>query len=82
LICSSLITILFREIIPFWSLHITAVRQQARIYFYHHSTSSIGSKWHLQIPREEAESMLPKVNSWRDTGDTPGRKNHQEEAQL
>jgi hypothetical protein len=31
---------------------------------------------------EEAESMLPKVNSWRDAGDTPGRKNHQEEAKL
>jgi hypothetical protein len=28
--------------------------------------------------REEAESMLPK--SWRDTEDTPYRKNHQEEA--
>jgi hypothetical protein len=26
--------------------------------------------------------MLPKVNSWRDAGDTPGRKNHQEEAKL
>jgi hypothetical protein len=32
--------------------------------------------------REESESMLPKVNSWRDAGDTPGRKNHQEEAKL
>jgi hypothetical protein len=32
--------------------------------------------------REEAESMLPKVNSWRDAGDTPGRKNHQEQAKL
>jgi hypothetical protein len=32
--------------------------------------------------REEAESMLPKVNSWRDAGDTSGRKNHQEEAKL
>jgi hypothetical protein len=32
--------------------------------------------------REEAESKLPKVNSWRDTGDTHGRKNHQEEAKL
>jgi hypothetical protein len=32
--------------------------------------------------REEAENVLPKVNSWRDTGDTPGRKNHQEEAKL
>jgi hypothetical protein len=30
--------------------------------------------------REEAESMLPKVKSWRDAGDTPYRKNHQEEA--
>jgi hypothetical protein len=30
--------------------------------------------------REEAESMLPKVKSWRDTEDTPYRKNHQEEA--
>jgi hypothetical protein len=26
--------------------------------------------------------MLPEVNSWRDAGDTPGRKNHQEEAKL
>jgi hypothetical protein len=26
--------------------------------------------------------MLPKVNSWRDAGDTPGRKKHQEEAKL
>jgi hypothetical protein len=32
--------------------------------------------------REEAKSMLPKVNSWRDTGDRPGRKNHQKEAKL
>jgi hypothetical protein len=32
--------------------------------------------------REKAESMLPKVNSWRDAGDIPGRKNHQEEAKL
>jgi hypothetical protein len=30
--------------------------------------------------REEAESLPPKVKSWRDTGDTPYRKNHQEEA--
>jgi hypothetical protein len=29
--------------------------------------------------REEAESMLPKVKSWRDAEDTPCRKNHQEE---
>jgi hypothetical protein len=26
--------------------------------------------------REEAESVLPKVKSWRDTADTPYRKNH------
>jgi hypothetical protein len=26
--------------------------------------------------REEAESMPPKVKSWRDAGDTPNRKNH------
>jgi hypothetical protein len=26
--------------------------------------------------------MLPKVNSWRDAGDTPGRKNHQEDVKL
>jgi hypothetical protein len=32
--------------------------------------------------REEAESVLPKVKSWRDSGDTPYRKNHQEEAKL
>jgi hypothetical protein len=32
--------------------------------------------------REEAESMLPKIKSWRDAGDTSYRKNHQEEAKL
>jgi hypothetical protein len=32
--------------------------------------------------REEAESMLPKVKSWRDAGDTHYRKNHREEAKL
>jgi hypothetical protein len=32
--------------------------------------------------REEAESMLPKLKSWRDAGDAPYRKNHQEEAKL
>jgi hypothetical protein len=32
--------------------------------------------------REEAESVLPKAKSWRDAGDMPGRKNHQEEAKL
>jgi hypothetical protein len=32
--------------------------------------------------REEAESMLPKVKSWKDTADIPCRKNHQEEAKL
>jgi hypothetical protein len=26
--------------------------------------------------------VLPKVKSWRDTGDTPGKINHQEEAKL
>jgi hypothetical protein len=31
---------------------------------------------------EEAESVLPKVNSWRQAGDTPGRKNHKEETKL
>jgi hypothetical protein len=31
---------------------------------------------------EEAESRPPKVNSWRDSGDTPGRKNHQEEEKF
>jgi hypothetical protein len=36
----------------------------------------------LPIYRGEAESMLSKVNSGRDTGDTPGRKNYQEEAKL
>jgi hypothetical protein len=43
-------------------------------------------KTKTKIPRwqqkEEAENMLPKVNSWRDAGDTPGRKNHQEQAKL
>jgi hypothetical protein len=28
------------------------------------------------------ESVLPKVKSWRDTGDTPYWKNHREEAKL
>jgi hypothetical protein len=32
--------------------------------------------------REEAERVPPKVKSWRDTGDTPCRKNHQETAKL
>jgi hypothetical protein len=32
--------------------------------------------------REEAESVLHKVKSWRDTGDTPYRKNHQKETKL
>jgi hypothetical protein len=32
--------------------------------------------------REESERVLSKVKSWRDTGDTPYRKNHQEEAKL
>jgi hypothetical protein len=32
--------------------------------------------------RKEAESMPPKVKSWKDTGDTPYRKNHREEAKL
>jgi hypothetical protein len=32
--------------------------------------------------REEAESVLPKVKSWRDTEYTPYRKNYQEEAKL
>jgi hypothetical protein len=32
--------------------------------------------------REEAESVLPKVKSWRNAGDTPYRKNHGEEAKL
>jgi hypothetical protein len=38
------------------------------------------------IPRwqlwEEAESVLPKVKSWRDTGETPHRENYREEAKL
>jgi hypothetical protein len=32
--------------------------------------------------REEAESVFPKVKSCRDAGDTPCRKNHQEEVKL
>jgi hypothetical protein len=32
--------------------------------------------------REEAESVLPKVKSWRDAADTSYRKNHREEAKL
>jgi hypothetical protein len=31
---------------------------------------------------EEAESMSSKVKSWKDTGDTPYRKNNQEKAKL
>jgi hypothetical protein len=32
--------------------------------------------------REEAESLPPKVKSWRDAGDTPYRKNDREEAKF
>jgi hypothetical protein len=32
--------------------------------------------------REEAESVPPKVKSWRDAGDKSYRKNHQEQAKL
>jgi hypothetical protein len=32
--------------------------------------------------REEAESMPPKVKSWRDSGDTSYRKNQREQAKL
>jgi hypothetical protein len=32
--------------------------------------------------REEAESMPLIVKSWRDTGDTPCRQNHREDAKL
>jgi hypothetical protein len=32
--------------------------------------------------REEAESVSLIVKSWRDTGDTPCRQNHREEAKL
>jgi hypothetical protein len=32
--------------------------------------------------REEAESVPLKVKYWRDAGDTPYRKTHQEEAKL
>jgi hypothetical protein len=35
-----------------------------------------------KVMREEAESMLPKVKSWRDAGDTPYRKNHREQAKF
>jgi hypothetical protein len=35
-----------------------------------------------ELEREEAESMPPKVKSWRNTGDTPCRQGHQEEAKL
>jgi hypothetical protein len=39
-----------------------------------------------RIPRRRLEGgsrkILPKVKSWRDGGDMPGRKNHQEEAKL
>jgi hypothetical protein len=50
----------------------------------HLNIGSESSPWIFQDgdKREEAESMLPKVKFWRDTGDTPGRKNHQEEAKL
>jgi hypothetical protein len=39
-----------------------------------------------EIPRwwleGRSRSVLAKVKSWRDTGDTPYRKNHLEEAKL
>jgi hypothetical protein len=38
-----------------------------------------------EIPRWQLEGgsrKCPKVKSWRDTRDTPYRKNHQEEAKL
>jgi hypothetical protein len=42
----------------------------------------MGGKFQDGSYREEAESMLPKVKSWRDNGDTPYRKKHQEEAKF
>jgi hypothetical protein len=47
-------------------------------FFYLKSSDGI-PRWQLEGGNR---SMLPKVNSWRDTGDAPGRKNHQEEAKL
>jgi hypothetical protein len=47
-----------------------------------------GVRWNVSVgfqdgcQREEAESVLPKVKSWRDTGDKPYRKNHWEKAKL
>jgi hypothetical protein len=38
---------------------------------------------HLRVSQDSkmvAKGMPPKVKSWRDAGDTPYRKNHQEEA--
>jgi hypothetical protein len=32
--------------------------------------------------REEAESVPPTVKFWRNTGDTPCRQGHREEAKL
>jgi hypothetical protein len=32
--------------------------------------------------REEAETIFPKVKSWRDAGDMPGRKKDQEETKC
>jgi hypothetical protein len=32
--------------------------------------------------REEEESMLPKMKSWREAGDMPCRKNHHKEEKL
>jgi hypothetical protein len=37
------------------------------------------SRWQLERRRR---SVPPKVKSWRDAGDTPYRKKHQEEAKL
>jgi hypothetical protein len=46
------------------------------------STSKVPPEFQDGDKREEAESVLPKIKSWRDVGNTPYRKNHQEEAKL
>jgi hypothetical protein len=38
------------------------------------------SKMATRVTKQK--SVLPKVKPWRDDGDTPYRKNHQEEAKL
>jgi hypothetical protein len=51
---------------------ITESTQPGRIKIFRYRRSKVTSEIQLYY----------KVKSWRDAGDTPGRKNHQEEANL